>query len=212
MQAVKAEEPWAAPYGQMGKVWIAIADRFTRLVQLSSSTKPPDDRACKDRYTALYTKQKQLDTNPAARSGSSEEFGEVEQGLAQCIEATESHKRKVGEQKEKEREKEQETEDTQKRLRDHTLKSLGQRRPISQVSVPSSPSSSAEGNESTDAEGGHPKRQKPTIRLQQQMIADNAKRGEALQAQMSRLVTSADLLSAQSVRSNDILDQLVAKF
>jgi hypothetical protein len=207
---VKAEEPWAAPYGQAGKVWATIAERFALGPRVRARGKAPDDRACKDRYAVLYAKRKRLDANPAARSGSSEDWGELEQALAECVDATESRKKRLEEGKQKEQAKERETEETQRRLRDHTLKSLGQRRSSSRSSA-SSPSSASSGEGKSDgdaaaSEAGHAKRIKPTLKLQQNFTDNHKEASKALSEQMAELVSVAKGQKAESARTNDLLE------
>ena len=90
MKAVKAEEVWAQPYGEAGKVRVRVAERFSRIYPLPPGTKLRGQGAYRDHYTMLYERRKKLDANPAERSGSSEEFEELESLLTECIEATES--------------------------------------------------------------------------------------------------------------------------
>jgi hypothetical protein len=223
VKAVKAEEVWAQPYGEQGKVWVRVAARFQRLYPTTSSTKLPAQASYKDHYSKLYERRKKLDSNPSGRSGSSEQYEELDQVLTECIEATESWVQKAEEVKKKQQAKKDETESTQKRLRTHTLQSLSQRSSTSPVSTTSSPSSSSSSSAevssgelksnrgdrpATDGEG-HPKRLKPSLKLQQEQLTIQKDTVKLMGEQFTKLASAAETQTTAMLASNDLFAQFI---
>ena len=209
---VKAEEVWACAYGQLGRAWQRVAERFYGLWKQSGDDILPSERACRDRYQALYERRKRLDQAPAARSGSSEEYGELEQLLSGCVDATEQWVQQSAEGKKKTAERRQEVEDTQKRIRVHTMQTLKQRRTSQSSSSGNSGGSGGGGGGEAQPDReqtGHAKRQKPSLKIQQEALEYQKEIGKSLAAQMEKLVAASETESKESVRSNDLFEQFL---
>ena len=97
----------------------------------------------------LLDRQRLLDENPAARSGSSEEYGELEQDLAFCAEQTREHEMQVEAQKESARKKQAEIDKTHAHLRAHTRRRLARTSAASSSSSSPSPTSSSSSSSSS---------------------------------------------------------------
>ena len=100
VKIVRDEEIWLAAYGTGGKRWVAIASRFALHRQLQKDSPHPDGRSCQQHYEKLLTRQSLLDQSPAVQSGSSEEYGELEQDLSFCAAETRSQQMRTEAQKE----------------------------------------------------------------------------------------------------------------
>lgn len=221
-----AEEVWAIDYGQMGKVWERVAERFKGLyVDAPRGAKLPSDRTCKERYLALLEDRKRLDAQPEKRSGSSEDWGELESLLTNCVDCTASHVQQSEERKAKDAAKKKEKDAVQQRLRTHTMASLSERGPsrsasrssTSSLSSNSSNSSIAEGKsdgervEESEPEGGHAKRVKPSLKLQREMLVAQQQARKDLKEQMERLAAAAEAQVKIGENSNILFEKFVNK-
>lgn len=216
VKVVREEEPWTASYGDIGNVWRRIAELYHERLSGArlSTSKRPDGRACQLRYEKLYDHRKSLDKQPEQRSGSSEEFEEIDQLLFTCVEETEAHKSRTEEEKKRESDKHAERARTQERLREHTRTTLSKRLPSASSRSPSesSPSSSsAESKSDSEVAGrgeGHPKKMKLALQIQQSMLENQKEGVKLLSAQMERLVCEAARQGDEAKRGNDLLERI----
>ena len=217
VKIVRSSEVWACGHGQVGGAWKRAAEHVNAVNaqrRQAAVDGVATERTCRERYVLLCSKQEKLRKQPERRSGSSEEYGEVEQAVEQCIELTEEFNAQTAEIKKKVAERKQEVEDTQSRVRAHGVQRLSQRRPASQSLSPTSSSSAAAGDESkSDSEqaGGHAKRQKPSLKIQREALDYQKEVGSSLAAQMERLVKSSEKESLESTRGNDLFEQYLAR-
>ena len=126
-----------------GDVW-KLLDTWRRITELfleglEQDVFPiPTDRTCRERYEKLAEQRKRLDANPAARSGSNEEHGEIEQLLSECVDAEAKWEQQTKESKEEKLKRKQSNEETQRNLRTNTKKradlTLPHSRPRSTIS------------------------------------------------------------------------------
>jgi hypothetical protein len=84
-------------------------------------------RGCHERYDLLYSKQAKQESTATGRSGAAEEYGETEQLLLECIDASRKRKQETDMQKEKDNKRAEQTTKTQAEMKEHTLLTLGQR-------------------------------------------------------------------------------------
>jgi hypothetical protein len=219
---VREEQPWLAGYGEIGSAWKRIAQLFCESLEVLSA-RGPDYRACQDRFSKLCERRKLLDKHPESRSGSSEDFNEVDQLLYVCIEEIEEHKHKSEEEKKKESDKQTARQATQERLRQHTRLTLSQRSVPPSSSHPrsidsSSSSLSAEMQSGSDSKSeeervgnGHAKKLKPSLQIQQKMLETQQKGIKLLSEQMERLVGEAKRQGDAADRGNDLFEQFLQR-
>ena len=101
-------------------------------------------------------------------------------------------------------------EDTQKRIRVHTMQTLEQSRTSQSSSSGNSSGSSVGGGGEAQPESeqtGHAKLQKPSVKIQQEALDYQKEIGTSLAAQMEKLVAASETESKESVRSNDLFEQ-----
>ena len=210
VRIVLAEEVWAAPYGSKDAAWAPVAERF-RTARLGKDPVTPSERTCKEHYAKLFDERKSLDANPAVRSGSSESYTELDELLTQCVQATAAWVKKCAEHKAQVHERKKEVESTQQRVRTHALQTITQRRSRDASSTPSSMSSPTTSSSSSDVESaGHPKRQKPSLKIQQEALDVQKAASKLLGEQLERLVT-ATVNDTESKRSNDLFERWLSK-
>ena len=219
VKIVHAEEPWEAMYGKLLDTWRRITELF--LEGLEQDVFPiPTDRTCRERYEKLAEQRKRLDANPAARSGSNEEHGEIEQLLSECVDAEAKWEQQTKESKEEKLKRKQSNEETQRNLRTNTSRILSQRRHHSNTSSSSASSSApaASINSSSESEvsgseqrEGHAKRQKPSLAIQKQALEFQKEIGKTLSEQMQKLVASSDKANDESTRSNDLFETFLQR-
>lgn len=208
VQIVLEEEPWAATYGLGGKSWERVAEIFAKLYP--SASRVPDGRSCQDHYKLLVSRRQQLDQNPEGRSGSSEEFGEIDELLMACVERTDEFRKKTEEEKNARETEKKQHEDTHKRLKMHTRQTWSERRRTSSSSPTTSSSSSdvkSDGERAGDDCMEQVKRSRPGFKIQQHML-EHAK---ALEVQMIKLVQHSELQSIESKRSNDLFERFLQR-
>jgi hypothetical protein len=214
VKVVREEEVWKTTYGKFGKAWEKIAELFAASIDLPASARRPDSRACQDRYNVLYERRKKLDRQPEVRSGSSEDFDDLDQLLYLCVEETEHQKSRTEEEKKKEKDGKDERERTQERLRTHTRQTYSPRRNPSRPPNDSSSSSASplnsEENSHSEREGdeGHRKKVKPSVKIQQELLVSHKEGIRLISAQLDKLVAVAEMQGLESRRSNDLFERI----
>ena len=225
VRACHALEIWAAPYGKMAHLWENIAFRVNSGTASSSSSAATrvqaSGRICKSQYEAMIKEQQQQERTAQHRSGDTEEFGECEQLLLECIALTARHRHQIEQTKESEAQERAKIAATQARLQRHTMMTIGTKRdrdesPVSQTSSPASRSSASDDDDVIDQTDTRRSRrgrvQQQQLQIQQdqlaQVIASHGTMGRIADSVSNTNNKIADALTNLSNVQNAILQIL----
>jgi hypothetical protein len=225
VRLVHEEQIWRAPHGTKGEKWDKIAKAFS--VQLASNVRQhaPTVPTCQEKYNIMVEAAGEGHRTSASRSGDSEEYEEIDQLALQCYLDTKEFERLGDEAKAKDAAKQHRIEQTQCRLRDHTLKNLAHRHrgpassaPASSSSSPSPsppPASSSSSSSSSPSASPVPsqddepayKRSRPSVKLQRESLETQREAVQTLREVGDKMVEEAALSRKQFERSNDLLER-----
>jgi len=140
---------WAASHGTVASRWNEIAKVIsTKEIGNTVAT----GRACKDKYDQLYSAALAQKKSESKRSGSAEEYAEIDQLLLECIEETEQFIATTEKAKADQERRAKTITQRQNEMKEETMLSLGARRNLKRhaeiTSNPVLPSSSSPHNNS----------------------------------------------------------------
>ena len=216
VKIARDEAIWLAVYGTTGKRWTQISQRFAAERKLIGRHYP-DGRSCQLQYEKLLERQRVLDVNPAMRSGSNEDYGELQEDLTYCVQETREQEDKTEARKEAALKKQADIDKTQAHIRAHTRKSLSRPTTPSSPSVASSSSTSSamsideQSDSDQKEEGNRAKRVKPTLKLQKEGIELQRDNNKLLAEQFTKLVGIAEAQGAEIKRGNDLFERFLSR-
>jgi hypothetical protein len=222
VRIVREDAVWRAEYGTTMRRWDGIASAFSRSSAVRSANKAPAGQACKAEYDKLCRHLEGREQK--------EEEDELVVLLRECVAEAGRSKREGDEMKAAQADRQAQIDATHRRLRDHTRQTLSHRRDRPEYlssssssssfspsrssssspihSAPASPAASDAESDASSAEG-HPKRQKPSLKIQQEHLEMQREAAKRMEEQMQSLNNTANVQAQQMIRTNDLLERFL---